>query len=127
MTGPERVRVFHDAIEILLLRQVNRTKPTNPDGYMARARGLKRRDYQAEASEIMDEYPGIEAEGLADMLEPEPPAPVEPINTSSLLPNVSQVIGPPVPLTDDERSRSRERIAEIRTLLAKGGEKGEHT
>ena len=28
---------------------------------------------------------------------------------------------------DDARRMARERIAEIRTLLAKGGEKGEHS
>ena len=128
MTGAQRVRVFHDAVEIMLLRQVQRTKPANPDGYIARTRGLKRRDYQAVANDLFDEHPEIDAEGLANLLEPEPTSAgkFEPINTSALLPNVDDVV-PWQPATPADRELGRRRIAEIRELLAKGGEKGEHS
>jgi hypothetical protein len=74
LTSTERTKRFHDAIDLLTARKLERMPAkTDPAGYERSIRRGKRSDHAAPAFALLDEDPSLTAEALADTLEP--PAP----------------------------------------------------
>lgn len=71
LTDRERTRLFHEAIEVLVRRTVDR-KPaeSNPTGYERALRLGKRTDHAERAMALLDSHPEMDADELADELEP---------------------------------------------------------
>lgn len=71
LSDRERTQRFHEAVEILVRRTiVRRPANSNPTGYERSLRRGKRADHAERAMDFLSAWPDVDAEGLADFLEP---------------------------------------------------------
>ena len=124
MRESEKRELFRAAIEVLVARKVAAKHPDDPGAYAGTVRAdllTRHRDNCRDILACVSDNDVMDAETLALMLEPvstPPPskAKFDPPNPSAALPTVTAADWKPA--SDDEKSRSRQRIAEIRAELA---------
>lgn len=127
MTSDEKRQVFAAAIELIVDRIVTEARPNNAGAYAAKTRAALKTEHRDAAREIFSAYDDlgtpIDAQQLADLLEPPKPKPAAKACPSCGTDTPAAPVPPTFtatdrePATDFDRARARNRIAQIRQSL----------